>query len=128
MSWTTLLDNPKPITTMFGTAPTLNKIDLHEITLHRDGPRVELRFDLSTFPVAPPAKWRAFDRAQLRLTCIGIERYYQDGWRSSNVVDLILHRGADGSLQIMIDAPDLKVTIKFRALVFGGISAYRAGS
>lgn len=48
-------------------------IDLHEITLHRDGPRVRLRFDVAAVPHPLPARWDGdANRTQVQLACFGV--------------------------------------------------------
>src|ERR1700730_13283023 len=59
-SWADLLDDPAKVRSIYGDdVPSLDSVHLHEITLHRDGARLTLRFDLSKYPTDPPKKWQA---------------------------------------------------------------------
>mgnify|MGYP006201951465 CR=1 FL=1 len=42
---------------LYSASPDLSHIEMHEVRTHRDGPLVQLRFDLPAFPDQPPARW-----------------------------------------------------------------------
>ena len=57
--WADFLLNPTPLRSIFGDiSPSLKGVDLHEIVVDRDGPRVSLRFDLKNFIERPPTIWK----------------------------------------------------------------------
>lgn len=118
--WTNVLNDPTPILAIFGgSAPSLQATDLHEIVLHRDGPCAMLRFDLSSFPAVPPAKWKAsgYNRVQVRLQAIGVLSLTINGVQANCRMDLevsrsesaISVRGNNGTVSINITSEELRV-------------------
>jgi len=61
-----------------------------ELKLHHDGPRMELRADLSDFPDHPPAKWKAnkFNAVQISLDFWGVQEVEILGWTSQNLLSV----------------------------------------
>jgi hypothetical protein len=124
--WTNWVDNTAPVEALFGSAlPGLDAIELHEIILHRDGPRVVLRFDLKDFPVLPPKKWSAagFNRLQMRLLASGVQDLQIVGLLPQMKVDLSINK--DGPL-IYLCAENGAVRLELRAdfVIVDSISAY----
>jgi Immunity protein 50 len=95
--WTDLLEDPRGIRAIFGdTCPSLDRVELHDIVLGRDGPTVTLRFDLPEFPLDPPTKWRhaGFNRVQVRLLAIGVRELNVSGLATEMVLNLEIVRDA----------------------------------
>lgn len=93
--WTNFLLNAEKIAAIFpGEVPSLVDVDLHEVVLHRDGPRITLRFDLANYPKVAPKKWemQKFNRVQLQLTLIGIVDISIKGWATECKIDLLLQK------------------------------------
>src|SRR4051812_4684244 len=57
MKWIDFLDNPESVNHIFESTPPLEKVQVIELLYHQDGPRVMIRFDISSFPDKPPEKW-----------------------------------------------------------------------
>lgn len=80
LDWTAAVANPQALAALpegVGALP----IDLHEVTLHRDGPRVRLRFDLPVVLDPRPARWDAdANRTQVRLACFGVRAFALTGF------------------------------------------------
>lgn len=80
MDWTAAVANPQALARLpdgVGALP----IDLHEVTLHRDGPRVRLRFDLPVVPDPLPARWDVdANRTQVQLACFGVRAFALTGF------------------------------------------------
>lgn len=75
--WLDSLDDDRPIRAVYGEQfPSLTAVVFHEVCLHRDGPRVTLRLDLSEFPAHPSKKWlqQEANVVQVELMLIGIQR------------------------------------------------------
>lgn len=129
-SWIDFVLDVAPIKAIFGSElPTLERVDLHEITLHRDGPRVLLRFDLKNFPSHPPKKWSSegFNRVQIRLVALGIKTLQIDGWQSNITVDLSIIRD-DLLVHISADNGAVRFQLGAESIIVEGISAYRDGA
>lgn len=75
----------------------LEEVDLHEVALQRDGPRLQLRFDLPRFPDHPPARWHADANAvQVTVDFWMIEELIVNGWGTTNTGVLTLRPSSDG--------------------------------
>ena len=126
-SWTDSLLDAAPVKAIFGpNLPTLAGIELHEINLHRDGPRVMLRFDLQDFPVHPPEKWSSagFNRVQIRLLALGVQLLQVVGLQSNMKVDLSINK--DGPLvRLCGDNGTIRFELIAEAVIVESISAYR---
>ncbi len=126
ISWTDNLVDASPLSSIFGTeVPTLNDIDLHEVRLHRDGPRVLLRFDMRDFPARPPQKWikAGFDRVQIQLIAIGVQSVKISGLQSTIKIDLNIFR-EEKAVRMTADNGSFKLELTAAALLVEGVSAY----
>lgn len=97
-TWLDAVDDPRALRAIYGDdVPPLTAVPVHEICLHRDGPRLVLRLDLPRYPLAPPAKWTAqgFDTVQIQLMLIDVLELSIDGWSSDPVADITLERDGD---------------------------------
>ena len=77
-AWTDHIIDSRPIKDIFDEhCPSLTNVNLHEVTLHQDGPTLLLRFDLdlSEFPTDPPKKWvtQRANTVQLRLKALDVK-------------------------------------------------------
>ncbi|RKN22114.1 hypothetical protein D7147_05175 [Micromonospora musae] len=124
--WVDLLSESHGIRAIYGEdLPALTSVDLHELVLHRDGPRATLRFDLSQFPKSPPKKWadQGFNVVQVQLTLEDVLHLTIAGWTTRAVLDINVEptgkvlslRANNGPVGISIDA---------RWLVLSHLSAY----
>lgn len=127
-NWTDFLTDADGLRAIFGDElPTLNQVDLHEVIMHRDGPRVVLRFDLSEFPINPPKKWvqAGYSCVQLKLVAVGIREFFVEGWCSECKCNIVI--GSRGkSVELCVESEFVKIKIVADFLVFDGVSAYRA--
>jgi len=105
--------------------PSLAPVVLHEICLHRDGPRVLLRFDLPDFPAEPPKKWLAQQAnvVQVTLTLVGIRSISLSGWSNESVVDLSMLQ-EDGSVWVTGSGDQVRLDIQAEAATITALSAY----
>lgn len=100
MSLRTAVENPEILAALYTGEPGPGRVPLHEVTLHRDGPTLRLRFDMPTFPDKPPKKWHpAFDTAQLTLGLYGVEKLEMTGFHPSERGALFLDR-VEGKVQL----------------------------
>ena len=127
MNWTQLLKNPEAIAQIFGSAPSLEQVKIAEIVFHEDGPRLLLRFDVTTFPTNPPEKWLkgGFNQAQLRLMCLGVRSVTQRGWGTTNRVDIDLSVDEPNRIRLITRNGQLQLDALFDILVVDGVTAYR---
>ncbi|MGX1810000.1 Imm50 family immunity protein [Nocardia sp. NPDC055321] len=130
MSWLDLVVDPQPIRSVFKESePSLTGISLQSLCMHRDGPRVTLRVDLSSYPDNPPAKWvqRQANTVQVELMFVGVTEWSIQGIGVDSILSLDVSRigggihattGPDSVPQIIITAG---------ALLVSSISAYLNG-
>ncbi len=125
--WADVVLNAVSVKAIFGSdLPALDGVSIHEIVLHRDGPRVLLRFDLKAFPARPPAKWVAagFNRVQVRLLAVGVHGLQITGLQSNIHVDIQI--SMEGSMIRMHgDNGTFRFDVVTESVIVDGISAYR---
>lgn len=125
--WTDLLVDVAPVKAIFGLKPPrLEGISLHEIIIHRDGPRVLLRFDLADFPLCPPQKWAAagVNRVQVRLLALGVQELKIAGLQSKIQIDLGLKK-VGSLIRLSADNGTVQLDLGAEAVAVENISAYR---
>lgn len=126
-TWLDALDDPQGIRAIYGDdVPSLTAVPIHEVCLHRDGPRVVLRFDLPRYPTDPPQKWTAqgFNTVQVQLMLVDILELSLDGWSNESVVDLSLERD-DKGVTVATLAGSARCHVRARAAFVTSISAYQ---
>ncbi|NIM40577.1 MAG: hypothetical protein GTN84_06170 [Hydrogenophaga sp.] len=126
-NWTDLLRDAAPIKAIYGLhLPTLEGIDLHEICLHRDGPRALLRFDLKDFPSFPPKKWSSsgFNRVQIRLCATDVQSVKLEGLGKNMVLDLAVVK--DGArVRLRADNGVVRFDMRATSVFVETVSAYK---
>jgi hypothetical protein len=107
-------------------------VEIHEVTLHRDGPRFSLVFDLTTFPTTPPAKWleAGCNRVQVTLMATGIGALSLNGWSSSIIGQLSIEASMDDprARAITVTANTVSIEGVFEHVRVAGVTAYRTDS
>lgn len=127
-NWLDFIEDATSVIAIYGdNLPTLEGVDLHEVSLHRDGPRVHLRFDLPVFPGQPPKKWSAanFNRVQLRLIAVGVQDLQISGLQSTCVLDLKITKETK-MIRLHADNGQMKIDICAEHFIVDSISAYRS--
>jgi hypothetical protein len=106
----------------------MDKIVLHEITLIRDGPVLRFRFDLQDFPPTPPKKWSSsFNTAQMTIDFIGTVDVRIDGWGTTEIGDLKLHKDGN-SIAIAFHGNTCKISAHSEFAYIQNITGYQNGS
>lgn len=127
LHWLEVITESRQIEEIFGKdLPSLTSIDLHELIIHRDGPRAVLRFDLSSYPSPAPKKWerQGYNRVQLRLMLVGLSNIRVDGWSTNCVVDLNLVRDGD-MVKLATSSGPTEIEIVASAAVIESVTAYK---
>lgn len=130
INWTNFLLDDRSVKAIFGpSAPTLNRINLHEIILHRDGPTVVMRFDIQEFPVPAPKKWSSsgFNRVQLRLASLGVHLLNIKGLSTNMAADININR-KNNFIHICVAGDTIHCEFTADFLLLESISAYRDDS
>jgi len=91
MLWTKTVDETEFLDRLFpDSAPSLSRVTIHELRLHRDGPSVLIRFDLAEYPSDPPKKWvaGAFNTVQITLWAFEIKEWEMAGWSTNTAASM----------------------------------------
>ena len=125
MDWIDLISRAEFLRRLFPTAPSLTGIRVHEVSLHQDGPRVVIRFDLNDFPKQPPAKWAAFNKVQVKLTGIGVNDWEMRGFTTDNISDISIESAGGAEFTVTAKGEDFFLRGSFDFLFLDSASAYR---
>jgi hypothetical protein len=75
------IENSQALTSLFGEGFDLSEVDLHEVVVHRDGPSMRLRFDISCVPSTLPSRWpKEANTTQVVLLVFGIDKLQISGF------------------------------------------------
>ncbi len=125
-TWLEVVNDSRGVYSIYGDeAPSLRAVSLHELVVHRDGPRATLRFDLPEFPAVPPKKWAAqgFNVVQVELMFAGVRSINMEGWTSASVVDLSIRQEGDDA--VGSSTGDTRLHVAAQSAVITSLSAYR---
>jgi hypothetical protein len=125
--WSLSCDNPEAIARLYDSVVGLDRVELHELILHRDGPRLQLRFDLPRFPDHPPSRWQAgANTVQVTLDLWIIEDFLLEGWATSNVGEFALTPSPEG-IQVSFRTTSARLSARCVAARIVKVSEYSAG-
>ncbi|HEY9472320.1 MAG TPA: Imm50 family immunity protein [Mycobacteriales bacterium] len=125
-TWLDVVDDSRAIHAIYGgEAPPLGWVDLHEVSVHRDGPQANLRFDLSTYPTNPPKKWQDshFNTAQVELALFPLYELLVEGFHHDSRVNLCL-TSRDETVEAVTRAGSTKMRIVAQHVVIVKIAGY----
>jgi hypothetical protein len=126
MDWIDLVGSAEFLRKLFPEAPSLHGVRVLEVSLHQDGPRALIRFDLNEFPKQPPAKWmqsRA-NRVQIRLMGIGVRDMEIRGWSANDVADIEVAAASPDGLRLVAQGEGFYLKGVFEHVAIDGVSAY----
>jgi Immunity protein 50 len=110
MSWYHQCVNPQAIDSLYSSAPPLERWELREVSILEDGPRVNLRADLSVFPDHPPQRWHSdFTVAQITISLIGISDLSVTGWAQNNAGVFTLLRESPDTLRFTFESDSTRL-------------------
>ena len=93
--------------------------------MHRDGPLLQLRFDLPTFPDRPIARWPDnAGVAQVTLDLWGVSRPLIEGWETDNVGTLTLKWVADDALSVKLESSTSSLRCQSQLARISSVKAY----
>jgi hypothetical protein len=109
--WHELADNPKAMSQLYKTVPSLEGLELHELLLHRDGPRLTLKADLPCFPDAPPDRWvrEGYTKVSIQLDLWGVQSVNISGWSTNVVVDIRIEKTNGGEISVAAKSRESRV-------------------
>ena len=123
--WYTFCENPQAIVQLYTAPPSLDDVEIHEIIMQRDGPHMQLRVELGTFPDKPPAKWpKEANAIQMTLDVWGVRELDLAGWGTTNRGTLTFSRTGENMVRFAFTSPTLHFTGQCLATRIGHFSAY----
>lgn len=131
MNWIEVLDDARNVEAIYGDkVPSLRRVVLHEIRVHRDGPRVTLVIDLPDFPDRPPRKWamQGFNTVQIALVMDGVVDLTMDGLSVDSVIDIDLAKISGEVHMTTSEDSTTHVVVRSGSAFVGSISAYLNGA
>lgn len=105
---------------MFGDSePALDRVDIHEVRLCRQGVTLFLRFDLAEYPSAPPKKWAALEAntVQVELALSSVEHLTIEGWGAERGARIEIGKNSHGRIELTCrDVPYITATGEWLSL------------
>jgi hypothetical protein len=125
MSWYHQCQNPQAIDSLYSSTPTLERLELREVVVHEDGPRIDLRGDLSDFPDHPPQRWHSdFTVAQVTISLFGVSDFSFTGWSKSNHGVFVLSRESPDMLRFTFEGESTRLQGKCSIAQISNVSGY----
>ena len=127
MDWNKYTLNPRVLLGYFDSAPSLQHVQLHRVSLSRDGPVAEIVFDVGEFPQKPSPRWPAgANTCQITLHAIGLEEVELTQWGTgiSGTIDV---RRVEGGVEISFTGEG-KFRFRCSQLAVSSVSGYIEGA
>lgn len=124
--WLDVVDDPRAIRAIFGDhTPSLQDVDVFDLVMSRDGPYLDVRFDLPEYPTEPPGKWadKGANRVQLTLRAQPIRELSVVGIRWQMRATLTVRTDGDG-IMLSLVGDGIEVRALSESLFVHRVSAY----
>ncbi|NUP22757.1 MAG: hypothetical protein HOZ81_43205 [Streptomyces sp.] len=119
------MENPEKVEAVYGgTPPELTDVRIHEVVLHRDGPALRVRLDLSVYPEQPPRKWavQGFNTVQIEITFSGLRAVSLEGFSTDVTADIALRE--EGGVRVDISSGETRVEAVAGTAFISNMTAY----
>lgn len=129
-SWHELAMNPEAVNQLYRVPPKLARVELTEVTLHRDGPRLSVQALLAELPDNPPRRWvrDGCNAAAIQLDFFAVSDVTLAGWSTSNVTDLEITAAPSGRIHLAARLPGGALSVTCEHFRIAHFSAHIAGS
>jgi hypothetical protein len=127
--WTELLVDARAVRAVYGVnPPSLANLTMHELCLHRDGPRAVLHADIAGLPENPPKKWRdrGFNTVRIELWLEGVSDANITGIATDSRIDLRLTREKGQIHAIAGPGSTTTFDIWSDSVILNSVSAYHS--
>jgi hypothetical protein len=123
--WISACHNPRALERFYTSTDGLELIDLHEVVLQRDGPRLTLRFDVSRFPdrEVPPRWSPAANSLQVEVSFWGVTDLRLAGW-SPGSRGVLAAATVGSAFQMTYNSAGVELRANFLSARIDGLSAY----
>lgn len=128
-SWHELSMNPEAVTQIYSAPPSLARVQLTEIELHRDGPRIRVHAILAEFPDNPPRRWLrdGCNVAAIELDFFAVSDVALAGWSTDTVTDLEITEAPGGRVAVSAKLPGGALSATCESFRIAHFSAHIAG-
>lgn len=125
--WTSLIQNPDAIRSIFECDPSLDAVRVMKVELFEDGPTLNISIVLNQYPDKPPLRWARIgaNAVALVLQLMGVSHLSLDGWSTENTVACRLSRRNGYAYEVSVDGPTLKLSAVCQAARITHIEGYK---
>lgn len=124
--WLDVVDDARAVRAIFGDhTPSLQDVDVFDLVMSREGPYLDVRFDLPEYPAEPPVKWagNGANRVQLTLRAHPIRELSVVGIRWQMTATLTVQTEGDDILLSLV-GDGIEVRALSESLSVQRVSAY----
>ena len=126
MNWTDIPCN-ELLQRIFSSPPEVGEIDIFDVHIDREGPTVNVGFDLvDLLPDNAPEKWgKDFNRCRMGIYCFGVTGLSISGL-AANIVAKINFEMGDGGVRVFITSDKFNLTLTCLDVSVTGPSVYKS--
>jgi hypothetical protein len=123
--WTDFLLTRQSLEALYRESPDIREV--HDVTLLRDGPQLNVFVELAALPDPMPLKWveRGCNRVQVLLTLVGIHDLKITAWGTSNPVATEFS-GEPRAFRFRFSGPSTNIEGEANYMMIERFSAYRS--
>ncbi|SHF25357.1 Imm50 family immunity protein [Vibrio gazogenes] len=119
------LDGTILLSKVFSNPVKVEKIDLMDFCVKRDGPTIIIRFDLiGQVPDLPPKKWGNFNRCQCGINCSGVYNLLVKNIKCSMVCNVEISLGDQNKIHLFSEDGDVEISFHCEHIQFTGPNVY----
>jgi hypothetical protein len=101
-NWLSICLNPQALSSLYGSSPSLDVIEIVTVQLSRDGSDMEVRCLTAQLPEKLPKKWDAktVKKAAISFEFLDVKLISLEGWGTNPIGSLTIHKLEDGLLNV----------------------------
>ncbi|MGW6448816.1 Imm50 family immunity protein [Lentzea sp. NPDC055074] len=125
-SWLDHVWHRRIVDEVYSAPPTLDDIDLFDVRLDREGPRIHLRFNFATYADRPKPEWsQNCNRVQVELAFVGVRELVVHDFGWTNVANLRMTPVAEDALEVQVHGDTTSISFRCgRPVTLKRLSAY----
>jgi hypothetical protein len=122
--WYERCENPHALHELYASGDGLDRVELFEVTLQREGSRLRVRLQLPRYPDRPPARWSPQANAvQVTVDFWLVRDLEIEGWGDGSIGILSL-TGEAGELRLAFESDATRLRATCRVARIDHFSAY----
>lgn len=126
MDWPNFLENPKAITNVYTTPPSLDGVHIDSLKFDWRGSIVTVTVLLRDFPEKPPLRWLQ-DKANavtIDLQMLGAHKVSLKGWGNEAIATVTLERKSPDRIEIDISGDEFQFRCECASLTLEKMTPY----